>query len=60
MIAKIQIRIDPAKTGHLAMIELAGLLIRLAAHIMRTGVVMPVKIADDDGAIVAEMTIQRP
>lgn len=58
MRARIEITIPDAKPGKLAMIALAEIMTRLTAHVMRAGVVTPIKILSDDGATVAELTIE--
>jgi hypothetical protein len=58
MRAKIEIAIDDAKTGRLAMLELAELMTKLTAQIMRAGAVTPITITNAAGDTVASLTIE--
>ena len=51
MRAKIEIEAETVK-------ELVEGLARLAAHIMRTDKIKPIKILEDDGRIIASLTIE--
>ena len=59
MRCSIQITLTKAKRGRLAMLELAEIMTKLTAQILRSGVVTPITITNADGAIVASLTIEQ-
>ena len=56
MKCSIQITLTEAKRGRLAMLELAEIMTKLTAQVLRSGVVMPITITAD-GAVVASFTM---
>jgi hypothetical protein len=59
MKCRIDIAIDKAKCGRLAMLELAEIMTRLTAQVLRAGVVMPITITNGTGARLAELQIEQ-
>jgi hypothetical protein len=49
---KVRIEIEASTAS-----ELSSYLVRLAAHVLRSSDLKPVKIMGDDGAVVADLTI---
>ena len=59
MKCRIDLAMDKEKCGRLAMIELAEIMTRLTAQVLRAGILMPITITNGTGVRVAELRIEQ-